>query len=67
MNIDGNTQITITTNLDSLNVALESMGKQQYDRVANIINEWKTQAVQQIQALTQPVPATPATQEAPEA
>ncbi len=49
-NIDLKTKVTIRTDIQTLNVALGAMGQLRYDDVAQIITDWKTQVLEQINA-----------------
>ena len=50
MQIDGNTPITLTINLEMAQTVLTALGSQPYDRVANLVNIIQQQATSQIEA-----------------
>lgn len=51
MKIDGNTPISLTVNLEMVQVILGSLGTQPYDRVANLVTILQQQTATQIQNL----------------
>jgi hypothetical protein len=65
MQLDGNTPITLTLNVDATNVILGSLSAQPYDKVANLIAAIQQQAAGQLQAAQAAAPAAEAPVAAP--
>lgn len=54
MAIDGTTQITLTLTVDTINIVLQALGSQQYDKVSQTIDQIRSQATNQLLALSEP-------------
>lgn len=49
--MNGNTELNIKITLDNLNVALAALGTMPFDKVADLINDIRSQGIGQLQAM----------------